>query len=74
MKFSVITTLKSRIGHVEWLLVFVITKSIIQSQPESIVEINGWKFPAEARSIFSWEKKKYISLKIFTILQNSLIG
>jgi len=29
------------------LLEFALTKSIIQSQPESIVEINGWKFPDE---------------------------
>ncbi|XP_070068166.1 uncharacterized protein [Drosophila takahashii] len=45
MKFSVTTSVKSRIGHGEWLLEFAITKSITQSQPESIVETNGWKLP-----------------------------
>jgi len=38
-------SIKSRIGHREWLLKLVITKFITQSQPESFVEYNGGKFP-----------------------------
>jgi len=41
MKFLVTTIIKSRTGHGEWFLELATTKSITQSQPESIVETNG---------------------------------